>query len=449
MKKNTDKNLIYYNCDYSAESNKLLLDEIDARERAVLDHINQKVAGGISLDEILNFFFNAIQPIMPCDRLEAAFLEEDGKRLILHYVKTKYRKQHLLNGYASDIMGSPIEKVLHGRMVSIIRDMDEYSSDHPTSDSARLLLNEKILSSITCPIVVEGRPVGLLFCRSRRRAAFNENHVKLLALLSERLGQAMEKAFQIETLNSVIQNYMEMLSFVSHELKSPLSSIITLARTITAGYFGPLSGKHTEMIDRIIKKAEYLYNLSVEYLNLSRFEGGKYHLHPRSIDFVTGIIDPVIELVKPQIEEARMTIDPDFPDDELPITCDPELMRIVMVNLLSNAVKYGKTGGRIRLALKHKGRRIRVSVWNEGTGFPKTEKINLFKKFSVLHAPGLIEKKGHGVGLYVCWKIVQLHGGVIWADSEFNSWAEFTFEIPYHHLPEKADDVADGSITGK
>jgi signal transduction histidine kinase len=117
---------------------------------------------------------------------------------------------------------------------------------------------------------------------------------------------------------------------------------------------------------------------------------------------------------------------------ELPgITCDPELMRIVMVNLVNNAVKYGNQGGMVKLkAEKTSARRLKVSVWNEGPGFSGEEKIRLFKRFSRLDNPRLRDKKGSGIGLYLSWHIIQLHGGKIWAESEPGAWACFSFEMP-------------------
>jgi K+-sensing histidine kinase KdpD len=116
---------------------------------------------------------------------------------------------------------------------------------------------------------------------------------------------------------------------------------------------------------------------------------------------------------------------------DLPVVkCDPELMKIVLTNFLSNAVKYSNKGAVIQLNIISDAGRIRVSVWNEGPGFPESEKIRLFKRFSILQTPELSERKGHGVGLYVTWKIILLHGGRIWADSKHGEWAEFTFEIP-------------------
>jgi len=103
---------------------------------------------------------------------------------------------------------------------------------------------------------------------------------------------------------------------------------------------------------------------------------------------------------------------------------------VVMVNLLGNAVKYGKREGRIRIRAHTVDGRLRVSVWNEGPGFPPEEKPRLFRKFSRLRTPELLKRKGTGVGLYSTWRIIQLHGGRIWADSEPGQWAEFSFEIP-------------------
>jgi signal transduction histidine kinase len=99
-------------------------------------------------------------------------------------------------------------------------------------------------------------------------------------------------------------------------------------------------------------------------------------------------------------------------------------------NLLSNAAKYGNNGGRAVLTVSLSGERLRVSVWNEGPGFPESEKIRLFRRFSKIQTPELLKRKGHGVGLYVSWNIIQLHGGRIWASSQHGQWAEFSFELP-------------------
>jgi signal transduction histidine kinase len=248
--------------------------------------------------------------------------------------------------------------------------------------------------------------------------------------MAERLSQAVEKAYRIEQLSAAFNAYMEMLGFVTHELKSPLASIIQLGTTLTAGYFGAMDEKHREMVERIIRKAEYLQSLSNEYLNLSRFESGNVQLNARSVDFIGGVIEPALDIVAPQVEANRVRLEKSYPSDPLAAACDPDLMQIVAVNLLSNAVKYGNVHGNIRLNVDSTGERIRTSVRNEGPGFPESEKKFLFRKFSRLSTPELLGRKGSGIGLYMSWKIIQLHGGKIRADSEPGKWAEFSFEIP-------------------
>lgn len=239
------------------------------------------MAGGKSLDEILDFIFEETAKIMPCDRLDMAFLADENRRMVLHYVKARYEPVHLKQGFASDIIGGSIQKVFQSGRPSIIRDMEVHSKNNPQSDSARLLLKEQIRSSMVCPLVVDGRPVGMFMCRSRKPGAYGAHEISLQMAFAERLGQAVEKAYHIEQLSSAIQSYMEMLGFVSHELKNPLSSIIMLGKTLESGFFGEIGGKQKEIVGRMVKKAEYLLNLTGEYLNLA-------HSRPVSSTFIPG-----------------------------------------------------------------------------------------------------------------------------------------------------------------
>jgi hypothetical protein len=411
-------------------------------ERATLRLVNQRVAALPTLDDVIDLLFERTAAIFPFDRLGLSFVEEDGRRVVSRYVRTTYDGVLLGRGYSEDLRDSSLERVLRDGTPRIIDDLRRYLDEHPRSRSTKLLLREGVRSSLTCPLIVEGRIVGFMFRSSRQPRAFTQHHVELQMALTERLSQAVEKAWRIEQLTAANRNYMEMLGFVSHELKNPVASMVTDARVLADGYLGPLDDKQKAKLERLIVKGEYLLDLVREYLDLARVEGGELQVSMQcDVPFVEKVVEPALELVRAQIEAAGMLLSTELPEQApLQADCDPSLLTIVLVNLLGNAVRYGRPGGGVRLTVSRSAHRLRVAVWNEGPGFSRAERGRLFRKFSRLHTPTSDQRRGTGLGLYNSWRIVQLHHGHIRADAKPGAWAEFTFEIPQ---PLCAADVAD------
>ncbi len=395
----------------------------------ILEHINSKVASQETLGEIIDFLFINIQEIIPCDRIALSFFEENGRRLTVYHVRTNYAEIHMDKGYSADIDNSSLEKVFAAGTPRVINNLKEYLKTHPASDSTELLIKEGINSSITCPISVEGRPVGLLFISSGKTEIYNTNHVLMNLLIIERIAQAVEKAYRIEKLTEAINSYMEMLSFVSHELKSPLDSIISLGNTLAGGYFGAMDPKHRDYVQRMVSKAKFLREMTSEYLTLSRFENENIGAYFQECSFGKEIIDETAEIISPQVAEKKMSLNVNI-KSEVTVDCDKNLMKIVMNNLMSNAVKYGNESGRIDVTVFSDELQLHVSVRNTGPGFPEEAKSKLFRKFSRIETDELMKRKGTGVGLYTTWKIIQMHKGHIKAESKQNEWAEFSFTLP-------------------
>jgi signal transduction histidine kinase len=413
------------------------LSDLAPSERAVLDFVNQKVAAAESLEAIVDFLFDATQPVFPCDRIAVAFVEDGGERLVAHHARAAYEPLLLKRGYAEDLADSSLQRVLRERQPRIIRDLEAYLAEHPQSRSTRLLLREGVRSSLTCPLVVEDRVAGVLFRSSRRPRAYGRREVGLHLAVAERLSQAVEKARRIEQLAEANRAYTEMLGFVSHELKSPVASIVMDARMIGDEYLGPVTEKQRAKLGSMMRKAEYLLGLVREYLDLARIEGGDLGMRPRTgVDLLREIVEPSVEIVRPQLEASGMrlelAVDGGDPPGGAPllVEADPDLLKIVVVNLIGNGIKYGNPGGRLQVRASLADTDLTFSVWNEGPGFPESQRARLFRRFSRLDTPELKSRKGTGVGLYSCWKIVKLHGGRMDASSEEGQWAEFRFTIP-------------------
>lgn len=401
-----------------------------SREREILDSVNRRVAAKESVEAVIDFLFDSTRDLSPCDRVSVAFVEEDGRRVVSYYTRALYEPVVLRAGYAEDLHGSSLAEVFDTGRLRVIRDLEQYLVERPGSASTRVLLREGVRSSLTAPLAVEGRRVGFLFRSARTPDAYTEAHVRMHQAVAERLSQAVEKAWRIEQLREANRRYAEMLGFVSHELKSPIASIVMDATLLERGYLGALPPPQQDKLRRMIRKGQSLLALIEEYLELARMEGGALPLRSRTdVDFSADVVHPVLEMLRSQIEERKMVLEREGPETAV-IDADPALLQIVLSNLLNNAIKYGNEGGRVRLTVQSTDSRFRVSVWNEGAGFPDSERPRLFRRFSRLTTPELRDRKGSGVGLYTAWRIIQLHHGRIWARSEYGEWAEFTFEIP-------------------
>ena len=404
---------------------------ITTAERDILDKISLEITSGNSLEDIIDSIFPDVGQIIPCNRMDIALTEEDGRRIVIRHVKADYGPLHCTPGYATDISGIFYRDAIVAKAPAIYNLPPELR-DGDDTELSDLLMAEGISACAVIPVLSRTTLIGVLSFSYRGGNPYTGRLLLLIEEIARLLQHTIEKTSQSDQIEKHYQAYKEMLGFVAHELKSPLSSIITLTQTLSEGYFGKIDEQQRTILHRIIKKAEYLEAMSNQYLNLSRFEGNMMEPRPRLVDFVDDVIEPTIELLMPQIDERSVILERDYVSTIFPVLCDPDLLKIVVLNLLSNAIKYGNKKGILRISIEKQFKKFSVSVWNEGPGFSDAEKHRLFKKFSRLAAKELIERKGSGIGLYVSWKIIQLHGGRIFAESDQGSWARFTFELPQH-----------------
>lgn len=420
---------------------------LTAEQRAVLRRVNQRIAAKPTLVDVVDFLFDETQDLIPCDRMSFAFVD-DGQRVTSRYTRADYEPVLLRTGYSEDLHDSSLERVLATGTPRLIGDLERYAREHPGSRSSRLLVKEGVRASLTCPLVVEGRIVGFIFRSSRQPGVYTRRHVELTMAVTERLGQAVEKAWRIEQLEEANRAYFELLGFVSHELKSPVASLVTDARVMTEGYLGDLDDRQREQVERIAQKGEHIIDLVREYLDLARVESGELTLDVRpDVDLVADVVAPSVDLIGAQVAAEGADLVVDVPRSLPPVECDPALLCIVVTNLLGNAVKYGAPGGSIRLSVQRGPSELTLKVWNQGPGFPSSQRGRLFRRFSRLTTPELKRRRGTGLGLYNARRIIQLHNGRIGADSEEGSWAEFWFSIPQPLGLEPAATPAPGAAS--
>ena len=231
------------------------------------------------------------------------------------------------------------------------------------------------------------------------------------------------------SLQRLNANYLDMLGFVSHELKNKLGVVFTAARALDVRIVGQMNDAQTRLVQSIRRSIESAVSMIRNYLDLARIEKGELRGDKQEMDLVSNVVNPVLEELSQVIAEAGVTVENQMPESA-PVTGDPSLLRIAYNNLVGNALKYGREGGRIRLGFRGDGEFYRLEVWNEGKGIPKKKIAHVFEKFVRIEGRQGMTVRGTGLGLFITKSIIDEHGGKIWVESEEGRWANFIFTLP-------------------
>jgi signal transduction histidine kinase len=246
------------------------------------------------------------------------------------------------------------------------------------------------------------------------------------ALLQERC-QALET--QVAELEAVNRNYLDMLGFVAHELKSPLASAMMSVYTVKDGYLGAVNPAQARSLASAAISLEHLQDMIRNYLDLSRIDKGELVLTETYFPLHSRVIEPVLRDLEPALSRKQMAVEDRIPGSKV-VYADADLLRIVYENFLSNAAKYGEQAGTVLLDCQDEATELVLSVQNTGPGIPQAEIPLLFRRFSRLESTGPTGQRGTGLGLYICREIVEKHGGRIWATSQPGAWVRFSFSLP-------------------
>lgn len=260
---------------------------------------------------------------------------------------------------------------------------------------------------------------------------------------------ALERSNQ--SLEEMNRNYLDMLGFVSHELKNTLGVIYTSARALDAGIVGPLNESQAALARNIAKSIDGAVKMTRNYLDLARIEKGELRAVPKVLEMVGEIINPLLDEMKPFVDQQGVTVERKLPG-AIVLKGDMALLKIAYRNLIDNALKYGRKGGKIRLACEEKDGSFHFEVWNEGKGLTSEQISRLFEKF-VRFESHAESTRSTGLGLFITREIILKHHGEIQAESEPGQWMRFQFTLPLatptHGVEDKGEEAQKGKSDGK
>lgn len=206
------------------------------------------------------------------------------------------------------------------------------------------------------------------------------------------------------------KDYLDLISFVSHELKGILSSTIMNAYTVRDGYLGMVNFKQRKALDSIARNLDHLEATVKNFLNLSRIEKNEIRINKQQVS-LKELIDICFQTFQKAAESRNMKLI-DQTDPSRLLNVDPDMFLVVLNNLISNAVKYGKEGGNVILTCADS--KDVIEIYNDGVPIKEDEMQLLFKKFSRLpQKNGQRQVKGTGLGLFITMEIIKSHCGFL------------------------------------
>ncbi|EOP76743.1 two component system histidine kinase [Bacillus cereus VDM006] len=249
-----------------------------------------------------------------------------------------------------------------------------------------------------------------------------------LSLLAVNMNQMAKELFSnIEKERKIEKQKNELITNVSHDLRTPLTSIMGYLRLLQDSKYESKE-QHNEYVRIAFSKSEQLKNLIEDLFEYTKLTNEKMVLEKQEV-CITELLEQLIEELVPQAEEEGLILVKQFPKERVYAAIDSEKMVRVFENLLMNAIKYSKDDGEIKVSLQRQRRNIQITVTNHSEEFTKEELGNLFERFYKKDQSRSRVTEGSGLGLAIAKSIVELQGGEIRAEYE-DGIIQFIVSLP-------------------
>ncbi|MBW1645865.1 MAG: GAF domain-containing protein [Deltaproteobacteria bacterium] len=445
------------------------------KELSVLYEATRTIASSLNLNQVMEAILDLLVEKFHVDNCSIRLLDDDGmlrikcqRGLSPEFVKVAERPP-TMECYSGECF-------LTGKVIYV---HDAENIDKPISTN--LITGQGIKSFVQAPIVAERRTIGVLTAASmKEKGYFSEKFIELFKTLAQQLGVAIEnarlyeqlakfnreleakvaertielerKSMQLEEANKELKELdrlkSEFLANMSHELRTPMNSIIGYTQLILDGVDGPINDDQRASLEKVERNAEHLLALINDILDLSKIEAGKMVLHLEPVDLLP-VVEETLDTIKPLVENKRQQLALEIAKPLPPVMGDAEKLRQILLNLLNNAVKFTGEEGRITLKIRLWDREppagldpekkyLQVAVIDTGIGIKEEDLDRLFGEFVQLDTSASRQYGGTGLGLSITKRLVEMHHGTIWVESEYGRGSEFTFLLPL------ADEVENG-----
>ena len=402
-------------------------------ELSVMQRIDRELNASLDIQRAMRITMNWAMNQSGADAGLVGSIEEDHVQIMADQGYThelaEYKDGHL-----------PIDRLagLRNAVSQVETQIVQRSGDSQKGKNNYKGLLEGMKSQMVYPIRREDQVIGVMLLESLRDSPWAEDMQEFLSRLSDHAAIAIANAQLFTQVREADIAKSDFVSFVAHELKTPMTSIRGYTDLLMGGAMGEISEGQSNFLQTIRNNVNRMATLVSDLTDVSRIEAGRLRLDFEAVT-ITAIVEEAVDGQDHSIAQKGQTITTQIPEDIPSIWGDRVRLVQILVNLVSNANKYSSEGGSIIISAERAdnqwdpdgaGEVVRIAVQDDGIGMTKEDQEQIFSKFFRSENPQARESPGSGLGLNITKNLIEMQGGVIWFESTFGKGTTFNITIP-------------------
>lgn len=410
------------------QTDEALQDQVS--QLSILHDLDRDLNTTLALDRVLTLTLDWILRICQGTAGAIVLLNEDGRPRL-------YTTHGYDDTFSSDDVDS--DRLESGLVGEVLRTGKAYVSGNVHEETNYIPASFNTHSQMTLPIVHKQRLIGVIAVESNKFNAFDPHIVETAQRVINHASAAIANAILYQQVNAANQAKSEFVSMVSHELKTPMTSMRGYTDLLLSGMTGELTPQQRNFLETIAINIKRMSQQIQDLTDISRIEMGRLRMEFTPTSF-TNVMSETLPSVKQLYEEKNTELHLELPPDLPMVMADKNRLVQVMINLLSNACKYSPPQTHVYVSLyadmvalkedQTAKAMVVCAVKDSGYGISEADQKRLFTKFFRADDPNIRKSTGTGLGLSITKGIVELHGGKIWLESGVGQGTTFYFAVP-------------------